>query len=89
MLPARALQPFESLVLVPAIRVHFGDLVCRGFRKILGQLRERGICLRDFFLAPACACYDEERAYSPASPSVALAAYLGRLTPESGHVRCD
>jgi hypothetical protein len=26
-LPARALQPFESSVLVPAIRMNFGDLV--------------------------------------------------------------
>ena len=42
-LPARTLQPFESLILVPAIRVNLGDLVCRRFGKILGQLRERGV----------------------------------------------
>src|SRR6266480_5046414 len=60
MLPTRAFQPFESLILVPAIRVHFGDLVCRRFRKIPAQLRKRGVCFRDFFLAPACARHNQK-----------------------------
>ena len=59
-MPARTLQPFESFVLVPAIRVDLGNLVCRRFRKTVGQLCKRGVCLRDFLLAPACARHNQE-----------------------------
>src|SRR5438874_6359806 len=51
-LSAAALQPFESPILVGAIRVNLGDLVCRRIGKTFSQLSKRGIRFRDSFLAP-------------------------------------
>ena len=39
----RALEPLESSILVPAIRVNFGDLVGRRIGKAISQLGESGV----------------------------------------------
>jgi hypothetical protein len=72
-LPTRALQPLESSILVPAIRVDFGDLVGPRIGKALCQPGECGVCFRDSFLAPAGECHDVE-------PGI-----LGRIVLRSGY----
>ena len=59
-LPARSFQPFESLVLVPPIRVSLGNLERSCFGFINASLVERRVGLLSTLLSPARATHDEE-----------------------------